>query len=376
MVFAVVTGGGTSGHVVPAMAILEALEDAGYPTDMLRYVGTKRGIENTLMKSSPVESAFLPISGLQRSWRPSKLIQNLLLPFRLSNATSLAGELVRKWNPNIVISVGGYGSEPMARAARKARIPVMCVSYDRVPGLATKKQQYYAVCCAVAFEDSKLRNARHTGAPIRRAIRQLDRVAQRPVACQEFGIPAGSRVVTVVGGSLGSGLLNDSVSSILHELDTQQIRDVAVVHICGERFASQPEPQVPDGVTYRRLAYTDRMADVYAMTDVLVSRAGASTIAEIAAVGVAAIVVPWKAAADNHQELNARWLADPSAAVMMSERECTDGFLGKEVRSLLTNDSLRYDMAQRAYELGEIHRGSSLVDLIKRVSYDRNTKER
>lgn len=376
MVFAVVTGGGTAGHVVPAIAILEALEDAGYPTDMLRYVGTKRGIENTLMKSSPVDSAFLPISGLQRSWRPTKLIQNLLLPFRLSNATSLASELIRKWNPNIVISVGGYGSEPMARAARKARIPVMCVSYDRVPGLATKKQQYYAVCCAVAFEDSKLRNARYVGAPIRRSIRRLDRAAQRPIACREFNIPENCRVVTVVGGSLGSGLLNDSVTSILQELDTQHIKDVAVVHVCGERFASQPEPHVPDGVVYRRISYTDRMADLYAATDVLISRAGASTIAEIAAVGVAAIVVPWKDAADNHQELNARWLADPSAAIMMSERECKDGFLGKEVCSLLSNDELRKDMASRAYEMGEIHRGSSLVDLIKRVSYDRNTKER
>jgi len=154
------------------------------------------------------------------------------------------------------------------------------------------------------------------------------------------------------------------------------MKDVAVVHVCGERFASQPEPQVPDGVVYRRVSYTDRMADLYAATDVLVSRAGASTVAEIAAVGVAAIVVPWKDAADNHQELNARWLADPSAAIMMSERECKDGFLGKEVCSLLSNDELRKDMASRAYEMGEIHRGSSLVDLIKRVSYDRNTKER
>lgn len=375
MVFAVVTGGGTAGHVVPAMAILEALEDAGYPTDMLRYVGTKRGIENTLMKSSPVDSAFLPISGLQRSWHPTKLIQNLLLPFRLSNATSLASELIRKWNPNIVISVGGYGSEPMARAARKARIPVMCVSYDRVPGLATKKQQYYAVCCAVAFDDSKLRNARQVGAPIRRAIRQLNRTTQRPVACREYNIPENCRVVTVVGGSLGSGLLNDSVESILQQLDAQRMKDVAVVHVCGDRFASQPEPQVPEGIVYRRISYTDHMADLYAATDVLVSRAGASTIAEIAAVGVAAIVVPWKDAADNHQELNARWLADPSAAIMMSERECKDGFLGKEVCSLLSNDALRKDMASRAYEMGEIHRGSSLVDLIKRVSYDRNTKE-
>lgn len=375
MVFAVVTGGGTSGHVVPAMAILEALEDAGYPTDMLRYVGTKRGIENTLMKSSPVESAFLPISGLQRSWRPSKVLQNLLLPFRLSNATSLASELLRKWNPNIVISVGGYGSEPMARAARKARIPVMCVSYDRVPGLATKKQQYYAVCCAVAFEDSTLRNARYVGTPIRRSIRQLDRTAQRPLACREFDIPEHCRVVTVVGGSLGSGLLNDSVESILHEIEAQQLRDVAVVHVCGKRFSSQPEPHVPDGVVYRRVEYVDRMADLYAATDVLVSRAGASTIAEIAAVGLAAIVVPWKDASDNHQELNARWLADPSAAIMMSERECKDGYLGKEVCSLLQNNEMRTDMATRAFEMGEIHRGSSLVDLIRRVSYDRKSKE-
>jgi UDP-N-acetylglucosamine--N-acetylmuramyl-(pentapeptide) pyrophosphoryl-undecaprenol N-acetylglucosamine transferase len=375
MVFAVVTGGGTSGHVVPAMAILEALEDAGYPTDMLRYVGTKRGIENTLMKSTPVESAFLPISGLQRSWRPSKVLQNLLLPFRLSNATSLASELLRKWNPNIVISVGGYGSEPMARAARKARIPVMCVSYDRVPGLATKKQQYYAVCCAVAFEDSTLRNARYVGTPIRRSIRQLDRTAQRPLACREFDIPEHCRVVTVVGGSLGSGLLNDSVESILHEIEAQQLRDVAVVHVCGKRFSSQPEPHVPDGVVYRRVEYVDRMADLYAATDVLVSRAGASTIAEIAAVGLAAIVVPWKDASDNHQELNARWLADPSAAIMMSERECKDGYLGKEVCSLLQNNEVRTDMATRAFEMGEIHRGSSLVDLIRRVSYDRKSKE-
>jgi UDP-N-acetylglucosamine--N-acetylmuramyl-(pentapeptide) pyrophosphoryl-undecaprenol N-acetylglucosamine transferase len=357
------------------MAILEALEDAGYPTDMLRYVGTKRGIENTLMKSTPVESAFLPISGLQRSWRPSKVLQNLLLPFRLSNATSLASELLRKWNPNIVISVGGYGSEPMARAARKARIPVMCVSYDRVPGLATKKQQYYAVCCAVAFEDSTLRNARYVGTPIRRSIRQLDRTAQRPLACREFDIPEHCRVVTVVGGSLGSGLLNDSVESILHEIEAQQLRDVAVVHVCGKRFSSQPEPHVPDGVVYRRVEYVDRMADLYAATDVLVSRAGASTIAEIAAVGLAAIVVPWKDASDNHQELNARWLADPSAAIMMSERECKDGYLGKEVCSLLQNNEVRTDMATRAFEMGEIHRGSSLVDLIRRVSYDRKSKE-
>jgi UDP-N-acetylglucosamine--N-acetylmuramyl-(pentapeptide) pyrophosphoryl-undecaprenol N-acetylglucosamine transferase len=375
MVFAVVTGGGTAGHVIPAIAIIEALEDAGYPTDMLRYVGSRRGIERRLMENTGVVSEYLPISGLQRSFNPAKIIQNLVLPFRLMNATSLATQLLQKWSPNIVISVGGYASEPMARAARKARIPVMCVSYDRIPGLATKKQQYYAVCCAVAFEDSRLRNARYTGAPIRRSIRQIDRTARRVDACTSFGIPENYRVVSVVGGSLGSGLLNDSIQSVLDELDKQNISQVAVLHLCGERFASTSEPRVPDGVHYQRVAYTDRMDNVYAISDVLVSRAGASTVAEIAAVGVASIIVPWKDAAGNHQEQNAKWLADPSAAVMMSEGEVRDGFLGKEVCALLGNNELRLDMAARAYEMGSIHRSNALVDLIKLTSYDRNAKK-
>jgi UDP-N-acetylglucosamine--N-acetylmuramyl-(pentapeptide) pyrophosphoryl-undecaprenol N-acetylglucosamine transferase len=374
MVFAVVTGGGTAGHVVPAIAILEALEDAGYPTDMLRYVGSRRGIERRMLENFSVDAEFLPISGFQRSFNPVKLFKNILLPFRLMNATSLATQLLQKWNPNIVISVGGYASEPLARAARKARIPVLCVSYDRVPGLATKRQQYYAVCCAVAFEDSKLRNARYTGAPIRRAIRNLDRTVQREDACARLGIAGNGRVVTVVGGSLGSGLLNDSVQSILNELENQSLSDVTVIHVCGERFASQPAPRVPEGVVYQRIPYTDRMDDLYAVTDVLVSRAGASTVAEIATVGVAAIIVPWKDAAGNHQELNAKWLADPSAAIMMSERECHDGFLGKEVCALLQNDEMRHDMASRAFEMGVIHRANGLIDLIKLTSYDRKAK--
>jgi UDP-N-acetylglucosamine--N-acetylmuramyl-(pentapeptide) pyrophosphoryl-undecaprenol N-acetylglucosamine transferase len=374
MVFAVVTGGGTSGHVIPAIALLEALEDAGYPSDMLRYVGSRRGIEQRLMQSSSVAAEYLSISGLQRSLHPSKIFQNIMLPIRLSNSTAKAMQLLREWNPAVVISVGGYASVPIARAARKLRIPLLCVSYDRKPGLATKKQQYYAVACAVAFEDSTLRNARHTGAPVRRDLRLLDVTARRPEALKSLNIRTDHKVVTVVGGSLGSGLLNSSINSILTEIDAQELRNITLIHICGERFLSEPAPVVPSDIEYRRIGYSDQMSDIYAVTDLLVCRAGASTVAEIATVGLAAIIVPWKDAADNHQELNAHWLADPSAAIMMSERECRDGYLGKEVSRLLRDDETRNDMADRAREMGAIHRSSALVDLVKRISYDKNDK--
>jgi UDP-N-acetylglucosamine--N-acetylmuramyl-(pentapeptide) pyrophosphoryl-undecaprenol N-acetylglucosamine transferase len=368
MVFAVVTGGGTSGHVIPALAVLEALEDAGYAPEDLRYVGSQRGIETRLMKSSPVESHFLPISGLQRSFSPSKLMANAALPLRLFRSTSAAMRLIRQWNPKVVISLGGYASEPMARAARKQNIPLVCISYDRIPGLATKRQQRYAIACAVAFEDSDLARSEYTGAPVRRSIRSLNRAHRRADARRVLDIALHAKVVTVVGGSLGSGLLNNAISGVLHEIEQSSLDNTVVLHICGERFLNEPNPTIPTGVTYRRFGYVDQMSDLYAATDVLVCRAGASTVAEIATVGLSSIIVPWKDAADNHQELNARWLSDAGAAIMLTESQVSSGLLGVEVTQLLSNEKSRIELEKKALDLGSIHRSNRLVELIQRVA--------
>lgn len=368
MVFAVVTGGGTSGHVIPAIAVLEALEDAGYSTSNLRYVGAERGIETRLMKDVPVEAVFLPISGFQRSLQLRRLWQNVLLPFRLLRSTQKAKALIAKWAPQVVVSLGGYASEPMARAARAAHVPLVCVSYDRIPGLATKRQQRYAAACAVAFADSHLNNATHTGAPIRRSIRSLNRASQRARALERYSLTPQTQVITVVGGSLGSAVLNEAVQGILQKVHDVGLSEIAVVHLCGERFMSTPEPTVPKSVTYLRIGYTDHMDDVYSMTDVLVCRAGASTVAEIAALGLCSIVVPWKDAAENHQELNARWLSDADAAVMLHEDDCNDGTVADVVCDLLVDTHRRQKIASAAYKMGELHRSSALVDLIVSVA--------
>jgi UDP-N-acetylglucosamine--N-acetylmuramyl-(pentapeptide) pyrophosphoryl-undecaprenol N-acetylglucosamine transferase len=252
MVYAVVTGGGTSGHVIPAMAICELLMEAGHSVAEIRYVGSRRGVEQELMKSSQISAEYLPISGLQRSWSLQGVARNALLPVRLLRSRILARGLIKKWSPSVVISVGGYASEPMSRAALAADVPLVCVSYDRIPGLATRRQAKLAAISAVAFEGSSLPRSVLTGAPVRKQLRALNVSSSRSSSRSELGISPDARMVVVMGGSLGSGVLNSMVADLLRELaGTQSV----VYHICGERFVRDPMPHVPVGVQYLSLIH-------------------------------------------------------------------------------------------------------------------------
>ena len=169
-----------------------------------------------------------------------------------------------------------------------------------------------------------------------------------------------------MGGSLGSGVLNSMVADLLRELSgTESV----VYHICGERFVRDAMPHVPAGVQYIRVGYEDRMASVYSALDVLVSRAGASSVAEIATVGVAAVLIPWPDAADGHQELNARWLTDVGAGILMDDAACADGGTAVEVAKLLADVGRVEAMAHKAYQLGALHRSSALIDAIEGAAH-------
>lgn len=366
--FAVVTGGGTSGHVMPALAIIEMLQEKGYSAEDIAYVGARRGIETTLLADVPIEKAFLPISGLQRSLSPRAIARNLALPWRLCRSRLIARSLLRAWNPSVVISVGGYASEPIAAEAITRKIPLVCVSYDRVAGLATRRQSRKASVCAVAFGDSDLPRATVTGAPVRAQLRHLNVDTARDEARVRLNIPVDATLVTILGGSLGSGVLNSAVADIASAC--APAGNVAVFHICGQRFVSNVDlVDVPDGiVSYQRIGYESRMADVYAATDVLVARAGASTVAEIATVGIASVLVPWKDAADNHQQLNAEWLSQQNAAVLMAEDSCSDGTLASMVKMLVDKPDQRRALAHTSREIGALHRSSTLVDVIQNAA--------
>ena len=356
----VVTGGGTAGHVVPAIAILEALLDAGLDPEGLHYVGSRRGVESTLMpRELPMVGAeYLPISGLQRTLSRRSIAANLALPWRLARSTAMAVRLVRAWRPQVVVSVGGYASAPVSTAAVRHGIPLVCVSWDRAPGLATRRQATRAAVCAVAFAGSELPRAIVTGAPLRRRIRNLDVVGERDAARRKLGVRPDSPMVTIVGGSLGSRVLNDATAGLVEGLAGI---GATVRHVTGPRFFGDPVPSIPGDVTYQRLAYDDDIASTYAATDVLVCRAGAGTVAEIAAAGIAAVVVPWSGAAEDHQSSNARWLGDAGAAVVVADDASA---VITATAALLDDAGHRLRIAAAARALGANHRSDALVRTI------------
>jgi UDP-N-acetylglucosamine--N-acetylmuramyl-(pentapeptide) pyrophosphoryl-undecaprenol N-acetylglucosamine transferase len=171
----------------------------------------------------------------------------------------------------------------------------------------------------VAYLPTKLPNATFTGAPVRRLIRDLDIAATRDAARLRFGLPMNSKVIAVTGGSLGSAFLNELTRELVEQHHDRH--DLSIIHLTGERYlnADQPKYVPTNGICYLRLPTTDFMHDIYAASDLVISRAGASTVAELATVGRASVLIPWKQAADNHQYFNAQWVGDSGGATVVDE---------------------------------------------------------
>ncbi len=363
--FAVVTGGGTSGHVLPALAVAEGLVAAGHEPVTIHYIGAERGIERRLVPPTPFPCTFLDVIGLQRRLDRT----NLMFPVKLARATVGAFRLLRQLRPRVVVSVGGYASLPAVLSARLLRIPIVVVSYDRRPGQSSRLTARFAAACAVAFPDSPLPRARYTGAPLRQAILAVDPVRDRDAARHALGLPLDRFVVAVTGGSLGSGVLNDAVAGMVIACGNRQ--DIAVRHIVGERFlleASSSARAGDAGILYQVIGYEEQMPLVYAAADLVVARAGASTIAELAAVGVPSILVPWAGAAEDHQTDNAGVLGDVGAALVLAESDLSADRLLSEIDRLAGDRTGLAAMARAARALGEAHRSNALVALVDEVA--------
>jgi UDP-N-acetylglucosamine:LPS N-acetylglucosamine transferase len=370
--FAVITGGGTAGHVLPALAIAEALVDAGHAADEIHYVGAERGIETSLLADSPFPHTFLDVVGLQRGWSRRDLAVNVTMPSKLFTASREATALFRRLRPRVVVSVGGYASLPAVVAARRLGVPIVAVSYDRRPGRATTLTARFAAASAVAFPGSTLPRAVVTGAPVRRRILAVDRERDREDARRALGLPSDRFLVVVTGGSLGSGPLNAAVARYV--VDRCDDAGVCVRHVVGARFleTAPPARNEPTGVIYQVVGFDDRIELAYGAADLLVGRGGASTVAEVAVTGTPAILVPWAGAAEDHQTANVRWLADQGAAVLLPESELPT--LGANIERLRATPDERARLANAARAAGNVHRSGSLVGLIARTALPESTE--
>ncbi len=268
--FAVVTGGGTAGHVLPALAVAEALVAHGHERGTIHYVGAERGIETRLVPPTGFPHTFLDVVGVQRRLDRA----NLSFPPKLTRAVRRAVVLLRDLRPRVVVSVGGYASLPSVLAARRLRIPIVAVSYDRTPGRASRLAARVAAATAVAFPGSGLPRARVTGAPLRQEILSVDPARDRAAARAELDLPGDRFVLLAVGGSLGSAALNRVVEAFVAA--SADRTDLAVHHVAGERFvdastAGAGAPGRAGGILYHVVGYEDRMPQAYAAADVVLA---------------------------------------------------------------------------------------------------------
>jgi UDP-N-acetylglucosamine--N-acetylmuramyl-(pentapeptide) pyrophosphoryl-undecaprenol N-acetylglucosamine transferase len=360
--FAVVTGGGTAGHVLPALAVAGALEASGHEAGELHYIGCTRGIETRLLPETAYPHTMYDVVGFQRSFSR----RNFGFIPKMLRARRAAIALLRDLRPMVVVSVGGYASMPAVFAARTLDIPVVVVSYDRTPGRASRLAARKAAACAVAFENSPLPNATVTGAPVRQEILRLNRAADRTAARERLGIPLDRFLVAVMGGSLGSGVLNAEIARYVD--DRRHDDSVAVRQVAGERFAAEIDElgSVTDGIVHQVVGYEPDMPAVYAAADLLIGRGGASTVHEVAVTGIPSILVPWAGAADDHQTDNVRWLSEVGGAVLMVESDLAG--LGDEIDRLGFDESDRDALSAAALARGEVHRSGALAELIERVA--------
>jgi undecaprenyldiphospho-muramoylpentapeptide beta-N-acetylglucosaminyltransferase len=350
--------------VLAAVAVADALVARGHDRHSIHYVGATRGVERRLLPEAGYDHTLFDVVGLQRAVS----IRNLAFLPKVIRSTWRAGRLMRALSPKVVVNVGGYASFPATAAAVLRRVPIVVVSYDRRPGLVSKLMARRAAACAVAFEGSTLPNAHLTGAPVRQEVLAIDRSADRIAARSQLDLPDDRFVFAVFGGSLGAKRLNEVTAELVAKLADRE--DLAVYHVVGDRNLAEAAPgrDGSHGIMYRVLGYEDRMPLVYAAADLMMTRAGAGTIAELATVGMPAVIVPWPGAAENHQVDNARELTDHHGAVLIEEGELTVERLADQIIDMMSNPGNLAEMSTAAARIGARHRSGALVDLIEQVA--------
>jgi len=341
-----VSGGGTGGHIYPALAVARALRDARPDVD-LSYIGGVRGLERRLVADAEVAYHQLVVRSLRSTGRDVHL---LLDPLRLAASVPQAWLLMGRLRPAALFTTGGYLAVPLVAAARARGIPTLVWEGNVIPGRATAAVARMATRVAVSFPPTAAAfgdRAFVSGTPIR-SFEQAD----RDVARASFGVGPADRLLLVFGGSQAVARITAALEASLERL----LDDWHVLHLAGEAGMAEArrlQARLPEATRdrYQPIGFlTDRMADALVAADLVVGRAGSSTCAEVAAVGVASILVPYPHAGA-HQQANAAWLADRGAAVLVADEELDGARLLAEARAL-RDDNARAAIADAARRLG------------------------
>jgi UDP-N-acetylglucosamine--N-acetylmuramyl-(pentapeptide) pyrophosphoryl-undecaprenol N-acetylglucosamine transferase len=327
-----IAGGGTGGHVIPALAIARELKS--HHNAEVMFVGTARGIENRLVPQAGFELKLIKVGALKNVSLLTRLRTLFDLPLAILNSR----KIIRTFKPDVVIGVGGYASGPAMAAAVLSRISTLAFEPNYVPGFANRAVGRRVSAAAVHFTETQryFRNSRVVGVP----VRQEFFTAAAPDAARP--------TLLVFGGSQGAHSINAAITAAMTEVH-RQLPQVRVIHQTGERDYNETQAAYARaGISAEVSAFIDNMPQAFARASLLVCRSGASTVAEITAAGKPAIFVPFPRAADDHQRRNAEAIAAAGAAVVIADAELTPQRLARTIVELLSDRSRLQQMSEKA----------------------------
>ena len=358
----IISGGGTGGHIYPAIAIAKKILEISKDSEIL-FVGAKGRMEMEKVPEEGFEIVGLNVVGIQRSMSINAILKNLKFPFLLLKSFNHARKIIKDFQPNIVVGVGGYASGPTLRMAHSLKIPTLIQEQNSYAGLTNKwlSKKTKKICVAYEnmnqfFEKNKLVL---TGNPVRKDIENLD--AKLSEAKTYFKVFKNEKVILVLGGSLGAKSINEGILNSIYTIKDQPIKLLWQV---GKRYFESIENQlnqinIPN---VKALAFIKRMDLAYSLADIVISRAGALSISELTLAGKPSILVPSPNVSEDHQTKNAMSLVNKSAAILVEDKQ-TDSLL-RTAMDLLKEENQLNTISKNAKKMGMPNASEDIVNEI------------
>ena len=356
----IVSGGGTGGHIFPAISIANEIKRR-WPDAEILFVGAEKRMEMERVPKAGYRIEGLPVMGFDRK----RLWRNFKVLFKLSESMRKAKRIVREFQPDIAVGVGGYASGPTLKAAQKAGVPTLLQEQNSYAGVTNKMLAKNARAICVAYDNMEryfpAETIIKTGNPVRSAI--LECPMSQSDAKKALGFDPERPLLLVVGGSLGSRTINEAIGA---SLDTFDDAGISVLWQTGKYYAETCKEKAEGHKNVKATAFIDDMATAYRAADIIVSRAGASTISELQLLGQAAILVPSPNVAEDHQTKNATALVDRNAAVMVRDAEAVEK-LADTVTDLLGKPDRLAEMRANILQMALPDSDRKIVDELEKI---------
>lgn len=359
-----ITGGGTGGHIYPALAFVNYVKQVD-PTTEFMYVGTKTGLESQIVPKYTIPFKTIEIQGFRRSLSP----QNIKTVYLFLSSIGKAKKIIKDFQPDVVIGTGGYVSGPVIYAAKQLKIPTIVHEQNSIPGITNKFLSKYATKVAICFPSVAAYFPKEkvvlTGNPRAQEVATIERTD----ILREYGLEPDKKTVIIFGGSRGALKINQA---FIEALPLFEQREYQVLYASGERYYQDLQKKLKllkKNLTNISIQpYIDKMAEVLAAADLVVSRAGATSIAEFTALGLPAILIPSPYVTNDHQTKNAQSLVKSGAVEMISDQELTGLKLVTEIDAILLDEKRHQLMADASKKEGIPDAGNRLYKVVKEIT--------